>query len=171
MNDKVIGNRSPEESSDKTAESIEETAEWFEEDYEADLSAIAMVNPVEEEEEEIASERDEPTVLVNPPQTGSSEVNTSNKWFTFDDIPPSRYRKRLNEFGTWIETNMANPNLSSRQVLADFINRMTDNLREWVNNLSEYERLQLINSTSPQFLGMLHQKFLKDITIIQKKFF
>ncbi|QHN94047.1 polyprotein [Arachis hypogaea] len=64
---------------------------------------------------------------------------------------------------------MANPNLSSRQVLADFINRMTDNLREWANNLSEYERLQHINGTPSQFLGIIHQEFLGDITIIQKR--
>ncbi|QHN76859.1 polyprotein [Arachis hypogaea] len=46
---------------------------------------------------------------------------------------------------------------------------MTGNLREWVNNLSEYERLQLINGTSSQFLGIIHQEFLGDITIIQKR--
>ncbi|QHO18904.1 polyprotein [Arachis hypogaea] len=89
-----------DESGDETAEeeitdeASEETAEWSKEDNEADLSAIAMVNPVEKEEEEIRSERDEPLASVNPPQMGSSEVKTSNKWFTFDDIPPSRYKKR-----------------------------------------------------------------------------
>jgi hypothetical protein len=25
-------------------------------------------------------------------------------WFTFDDIPPSRWRKRLLEFGAWLDT-------------------------------------------------------------------
>ncbi|QHO43831.1 polyprotein [Arachis hypogaea] len=157
------------ESDDETAESSEEIDEWFEEDYEVDLLAIAMVNPVEEEEEEITPKRDEPAASANPTQTGSSEVKISNKWFTFDDITPSRYTERLNKFGAWIETTMANPNLLSRQVLADFINRMTENLREWVNNLSEYERMQLINSTSSQFLGILHQELLGDITIIQKR--
>ncbi|QHN76798.1 polyprotein [Arachis hypogaea] len=159
-----------EESEDGTAETGEEADDWSEEDYKADLLTIAMVNPVEEEEEEeITSERDEPTASSSHTQTGSFEVKTSNKWFTFDDIPPARYRERLNEFSAWIETTMANPNLTSRQVLADFINRMTGNLREWVNNLSEYERLQLINGTSSQFLGIIHQEFLGDITIIQKR--
>ncbi|QHO08450.1 polyprotein [Arachis hypogaea] len=46
---------------------------------------------------------------------------------------------------------------------------MTGNFREWINNFSEYERLQLINSTSPQFLGVLHQEFVGDIIIIQKR--
>ncbi|QHO48461.1 polyprotein [Arachis hypogaea] len=159
-----------EESEEETTETSEETDDWSEEDYKADLSAIAMVNPVEEEEEEgITSERDEPTASSSRTQTGSFEVKTSNKWFTFDDIQPARYRERLNEFSAWIETTMANPNLTSSQVLADFINRMTGNLREWVNNLSEYERLQLINGTSSQFLGIIHQEFLGDITIIQKR--
>ncbi|QHN85776.1 polyprotein [Arachis hypogaea] len=154
---------------DATTESSEETAEWSEEDYEADLSAIAMVNPVEEEEEEVISERDEPATSANPAPAGSFKVKTPNKWFTFNDIPPARYRKRLNEFSAWIETTMANPNLSSTQVLADFINRMTGNLREWTSNLSEYERLQLINGTPSQFFGIIHQEFLGDITIIQKR--
>ncbi|QHO48453.1 polyprotein [Arachis hypogaea] len=159
-----------EESEEETTETSEETDDWSEEDYKADLSAIAMVNPIEEEEEEgITSERDEPTASSSRTQTGSFEVKTSNKWFTFDDIQPARYRERLNEFNAWIETTMANPNLTSSQVLADFINRMTGNLREWVNNLSEYERLQLINGTSSQFLGIIHQEFLGDITIIQKR--
>ncbi|QHO21215.1 polyprotein [Arachis hypogaea] len=157
------------EVSEDTTETSEETDEWSEEDYEADLLAIAIVNPVEEEEKEITSKRDEPTVSASHTHTESFEVKTSNKWFTFDDIPPARYRKRLNEFSAWIETTMANPNLSSRQVLADFINQMTGNLQEWVNNLSEYERLQLINGTSSQFLGIIHQEFLGDITIIQKR--
>nr|XP_025702627.1 uncharacterized protein LOC112803345 [Arachis hypogaea] len=158
-----------EESEEETTETSEGTDDWSEEDYKADLSAIAMVNPVEEEEEEITSERDEPTTSSSRTQTGSFEVKTSNKWFTFDDIPPARYRERLNEFNAWIETTMANPNLTSSQVLADFINRMIGNLQEWVNNLSEYERLQLINGTSSQFLGIIHQEFLGDITIIQKR--
>ncbi|QHN88717.1 DNA topoisomerase 6 subunit B [Arachis hypogaea] len=113
---------------EETTESSEETAEWSEEDYEANLSAIAMVNPVEEEEEEVIFERDEPATSANPAPAGSFKVKTPNKWFTFDDIPLARYRERLNEFSAWIETTMANPNLSSTQVLADFINRMTGNL-------------------------------------------
>ncbi|QHO48513.1 polyprotein [Arachis hypogaea] len=109
-----------EESEEETTETSEETDDWSEEDYKADLSAIAMVNPVEEEEEEgITSERDEPTASSSRTQTGSFEVKTSNKWFTFDDIQPAR--------------------------------------------------LQLINGTSSQFLGIIHQEFLGDITIIQKR--
>ncbi|QHO48515.1 polyprotein [Arachis hypogaea] len=76
-----------EESKEETTETSEETDDWSEEDYKADLSATAMVNPVEEEEEEgITSERDEPTASSSRTQTGSFEVKTSNKWFTFDDI-------------------------------------------------------------------------------------
>ncbi|QHO19813.1 polyprotein [Arachis hypogaea] len=177
INTLTLENRSYSEeitdvSDEETAESSEKTAEWFEEDYEAVLSAIAMVNPVEEEEEEeVTSERDELATSANPAHAGSFEVKTPNKWFTFDDIPPVRYRERLNEFSAWIKTTMANPNLSSRQVLLDFINRMTGNLREWANNLSEYERLQLINGTPSQFLGIIHQEFLGNITIIQKRNF
>ncbi|QHN83063.1 polyprotein [Arachis hypogaea] len=158
-----------EESEDETTETSEQEDEEYEGSYEADLSAIAMVNPVEEEEEEITSEKDEPETSANHDHISSVEVKTPNKWFTFDDIPPARYRERLNEFSTWIQTNMANSNLTSRQVLADFINRMTGNLREWATNLSEYERLQLINGTSSKFLGIIHQEFLGDIVIIQKR--
>ncbi|XLU77160.1 hypothetical protein S245_000581, partial [Arachis hypogaea] len=43
----------------------------------------------EEEEEGITSERDEPTASSSRTQTGSFEVKTSNKWFTFDDIQPA----------------------------------------------------------------------------------
>ncbi|XP_015932633.1 uncharacterized protein LOC107458932 [Arachis duranensis] len=169
LDNQAHSTKTNEESEEETTETSEGTDNWSEEDYKADLLAIIMVNHVEEEEEEITSERDEPTASSSRTQTGSFEVKTSNKWFTFDDIPPARYRERLNEFSAWIETTMANPNLTSSQVLADFINRMTGNLREWVNNLSEYERLQLINGTSSQFLGIIHQEFLGDITIIQKR--
>ncbi|QHO24510.1 Polyprotein [Arachis hypogaea] len=137
LNDQSDVGEITNESTEETTKDSAESTEWSKEDYVADLSAIAMVNLVEEEEEEIFSEKDELTTSVNPPQIGSSEAKIYNKWFTFDDIPPSRYGERLNEFGAWIEINMVNPNLSSRQVLADFINRMTGNLREWINNLSE----------------------------------
>ncbi|QHO22946.1 polyprotein [Arachis hypogaea] len=70
-----------EESEDETTETSEQEDEESEGDYEADLSAIAMVNPVEEEEEEITSERDEPETSANHDHISPIEVKTPNKWF------------------------------------------------------------------------------------------
>ncbi|MED6214888.1 hypothetical protein PIB30_107775, partial [Stylosanthes scabra] len=103
-----------------------------------------------------------PTAELSQPRSG-------NFYFTFDDLPPCRYRERLNDFGAWIDTRMAVPGMTLSQVLSKFVTRMTGNLREWINGFSEYERLQLINGNSVQFLGILHREFLGDITIIQKR--
>ncbi|QHO37518.1 polyprotein [Arachis hypogaea] len=46
---------------------------------------------------------------------------------------------------------------------------MTGNLREWINTLSEYERMQLTGGGAAQFLGRLHREFLGDIGIIQQR--
>ncbi|MED6200389.1 hypothetical protein PIB30_084569 [Stylosanthes scabra] len=103
----------------------------------------------------------QPTIELSQPRSG-------NFYFTFDDLPPYRYGERLNDFVAWIDTRMAVPGMTLSQVLSEFITRMTGNLREWINGFSEYERLQLINGSSAQFLGVLHREFLVVISIIQK---
>ncbi|QHN76406.1 Polyprotein [Arachis hypogaea] len=89
-----------------TSDLLDSFDDSTEEDHMADLSAIAMVNSVLEEQD----------------------------------------RGEVSE----IDTRMAAPNTCIQQVLFEFVTRMTGNLREWINTLSEYERLQLINGSAVQ---------------------
>ncbi|MED6172405.1 hypothetical protein PIB30_049745 [Stylosanthes scabra] len=130
-----------------------------------------MVNPTNDSGCDIdeEGERQPPPPPSAPAQTGLTQSKSGNYYFTFDDLPPHKYRDRLNDFGAWIDTRMTESGMTLPQVIAEFITRMIGNLREWMSGYSEYEKLQLINGSAAQFLGVLHQEFLGDITIIQKR--
>lgn len=40
-------------------------------------------------------------------------------WFIFDDIPPSRWRKRLVEFGAWLDTQMMKTSADSYKIIEE----------------------------------------------------
>ncbi|MED6167916.1 hypothetical protein PIB30_007231 [Stylosanthes scabra] len=149
--------------------------ETFEEDNMADLSAIVVVNPANEESDDeghLTEEDDNRQPRQTAPSLPQSDLSSSksgNFYFTFDDIDPDKYRQRLNDFGAWIDTRMTIPGMTLAQVHTEFITKMTGNLREWMNGFSEYEKMGLVNGTSEYFLGLIHKEFLGDITIIQKR--
>ncbi|KAI5404685.1 hypothetical protein KIW84_051738 [Lathyrus oleraceus] len=69
---------------------------------------------IKEEESFFEEESSEETLI--PERTKSN----GGPWFTFDDIPPSRWRKRLLEFGAWLDTQMMKTSADSYKIIEEF---------------------------------------------------
>lgn len=69
-----------------------------------------------------------PMAYEEPPK--SHPHPTSGPWFTFDDVPPEKWRDKLNEMGAQIYVQMTKPNASLQIVLKEFVARITKTLRE-----------------------------------------
>ncbi|KAI5432124.1 hypothetical protein KIW84_036030 [Lathyrus oleraceus] len=65
-------------------------------------------------------------------------------WFTFDDIPPNRWRKRLLEFGAWLDTQMMKTSADSYKIIEEFCCRMTSTMKEWYQNLGTFKQDEYI---------------------------
>ncbi|KDP28047.1 hypothetical protein JCGZ_19739 [Jatropha curcas] len=93
---------------------------------------------------------------------------TSGPWFTFDDVPPSKWRSRIREFNAWLDTQMTFPLTILKKVLAEFSSRFTGSLREWFfNGLSEYQQKQFLASAKiSNALVTIHNQFLGNYQLI-----
>ncbi|MED6218801.1 hypothetical protein PIB30_029988 [Stylosanthes scabra] len=105
------------DSSFEEESSTDFSEETSEEDHIADLSAIAMVNPADEESDEgrVTDDEDhrQPSQTApSLPQPDSSSSKSGNFYFTLDDIDPDKYRQKLNDFGAWIDTRMTVPGMT-----------------------------------------------------------
>ncbi|MED6147936.1 hypothetical protein PIB30_048500 [Stylosanthes scabra] len=172
--DRTINLMAQNDSTSEEESSTDFSEETSEEDHIVNLSAIAMVNPADEESDEghLTEDKDnrQPRQTApSIPQPDLSSSKSGNFYFIFDDIDPDKYRQRLNDFGAWVDTRMTILGMAFTQVHTEFITRMIGNLREWMNGFSQYEKMGLVNGTSEYFLGLIHKEFLGDITIIQKR--
>ncbi|KDP22933.1 hypothetical protein JCGZ_01840 [Jatropha curcas] len=98
---------------------------------------------------------------------------TTGPWFTFDDLPPSKWRSHMLEFNAWLDTQMTTPYTSLKKVLAEFSSRFTGSLREWFfNGLSEYQQKQfLASATISTALVTIHNQFLGNYQQRKQEFF
>jgi len=51
-------------------------------------------------------------------------------FFTLDDIPPEKWRKRLLDFKAWLDTKFLSPSADSYKIIEEFCSRMTGILKE-----------------------------------------
>ncbi|MED6124377.1 hypothetical protein PIB30_058404 [Stylosanthes scabra] len=98
-------NQEKEKSSNKIINLIAQNDSTSEEDNIAYLSAIAMVNPANEESDdeghltEEEDNRQPHQTAPSLPQPDLSSSKSGNFYFTIDDIDPDKYRQKLNDFG------------------------------------------------------------------------
>ncbi|KAH9716966.1 hypothetical protein KPL71_021652 [Citrus sinensis] len=119
--------------------------------------------PSEVEEEMLESS----TTNQPPPaqaQYGPHSHKSSNgPWFTFDDIPSSKWRDRLNEMSAWIDLQMLRPEATTQLVLGEFATRLTGALRDWFDSLGQYRQLQFVQLPEvSSALAVIHDQFLGD---------
>ncbi|KDP35798.1 hypothetical protein JCGZ_10434 [Jatropha curcas] len=93
---------------------------------------------------------------------------TLGPWFTFDAIPPSKWRNRILEFNAWLDTQMTIPHASLKKVLVEFSSRFTGSLKEWFfSALSEYEQKKFLTEESiSAALVTIHTQFLENYQLI-----
>ncbi|KAH9792669.1 hypothetical protein KPL71_004225 [Citrus sinensis] len=95
-----------------------------------------------------------------PPQPKVSKPS-NGPWFTFDDIPPTKWRERLQELSAWIDLQMLAPDATTQSVLREFSTRFTGSLRDLFDSLGQYRQLQFIQiSDVSMALAILHDQFI-----------
>ncbi|KAI5436983.1 hypothetical protein KIW84_023198 [Lathyrus oleraceus] len=82
--------------------SIDETPRFVSSKSESEDNYIPRLFMANIKEEECFFEEKSPEETLVPEMTKPN----GDPWFTFDDIPPSRWRKRLIEFGVWLDTQI-----------------------------------------------------------------
>ena len=76
-----------------------------------------------------------------PRQQPRATQNSKFITFTIDDIPPSQWRQRFQEFKAWIIIETQRPGITPQGVLFSFASRFTGTLHEWWTSLGEYRQL------------------------------
>ncbi|KAI5405968.1 hypothetical protein KIW84_052642 [Lathyrus oleraceus] len=152
-------NSDQETSTDETPGSVSSKSE-YEDNY---ILRLFMAN-IKEEDSFFEEESPEETLIperIKP---------NGGPWFTFDDIPPSRWRKRLLEFGVWLDTQMMKTSEDSYKIIEEFCCRMTGTMKEWYHNLGTFKQDELHHlETTANILGVLHREFIGDMEMFDRK--
>ncbi|GJW66777.1 hypothetical protein Tco_0121201 [Tanacetum coccineum] len=97
----------------------------------------------------------------NPNQETPTEFPKSDikQYFTFDDVPPSKWRERSIEMLTWCTAELQYYTIDV--VIKRFLTRLQGRLRDWYHSLGEYRQLQIQQSISPEaFMSIIYSEFI-----------
>ncbi|GJX59957.1 hypothetical protein Tco_0291347 [Tanacetum coccineum] len=97
----------------------------------------------------------------NPNQETPTEFLKSDikQYFTFDDVPPSKWRERSIKMLTWCTTEVQYYTIDV--VIRRFLTRLQGRLRDWYYSLGEYRQLQIQQSISPEaFMSIIYSEFI-----------
>ncbi|RDX66831.1 hypothetical protein CR513_54356, partial [Mucuna pruriens] len=130
----------------------------YEDKDDVNIKNILMADTTRSRERTEAIYDSEEEVISSPPQHGPQKPN-NGPWFTLDDIPPNKWRSKLIEFGS-----------DPYKVIEEFLCRITGTLKHWYHGLGTVRQDQLHNlGTAAVVLGVLHEEFIGDGAIIDKK--
>nr|GEV74926.1 putative zinc finger, CCHC-type [Tanacetum cinerariifolium] len=106
-----------------------------------------------------------PDVLLiqkeNPNQETPIEFPKSDikQYFTFNDIPPSKWHERSIKMLTWCTAELQYYTIDV--VIKRFLTRLQGHLRDWYHTLGEYRQLQIQQSISPEaFMSIIYSEFI-----------
>jgi len=130
---------------------------------------ILMANTSSSRQEPIYESPEEEEEVSSFPPRGDNQRPISGPWFTLDDITPDQWRKRLIEFGAWLDTKLIKE-ADTYKVIEEFCCRMTGTLKEWYHNLGavRQDQFHALGSTAA-VLGALHEEFIGDGAITDRK--
>ncbi|KAH9792731.1 hypothetical protein KPL71_004253 [Citrus sinensis] len=140
----------------------------------ADITKLLMAQPKETEPAqpsqpesyfEIPSNIDEPvessTHQPPQPQAQNTYKPSNGPWFTFDDIPTVKWRKKLTEMSAWVDLQMIRLGATIELVLKEFVTCFTGSLRDWFDSLGPYRQLQFVQLPNiSSALAILHEQFI-----------
>ncbi|MCI34657.1 polyprotein-like, partial [Trifolium medium] len=108
------------QNSNRSENSSTTAAESESEETQMNISELFMVNFKEESYYEESFDEEH--------TTGKPKIN-GGPWFTFDDIPPNRWRRRLLDFKAWLDTHFIKSDPDPYKVIEEFCCRMTGSLK------------------------------------------
>ncbi|KAI5444710.1 hypothetical protein KIW84_013112 [Lathyrus oleraceus] len=146
--------------------STDETPGFFSSKSESEDNYIPRLFMANIKEEDSFFEEESPEETLIPERIKPN----GGPWFTFDDIPPSRWRKRLLEFGAWLDTQMMKTSAYSYKIIEEFCCRMTGTMKEWYHNLGTFKQDELHRlETTTNILCVLHREFIGDMEMFDRK--
>ncbi|GMN28397.1 hypothetical protein TIFTF001_047885, partial [Ficus carica] len=164
----------PDTSSEE--ESVPEVSDWS-----SDVSTSSepeetspqpiMMNQSEPEMSEVQDETPEVTQQPRQPaQTSKTTTNGKVQLITLDDIPPSQWRDRFQEFKAFLFLQIQKPHAQTREILLDFASRFTGILSDWWISLGEYRQLMFLQTESIEAaLSQLYAEFCgQEAQIVEK---
>lgn len=146
--------------------STDETPRFVSSKSESEDNYIPRLFMANLKEEDSFFEEESPEETLIPERTKPN----GGPWFTFDDIPLSRWRKRLLEFGAWLDTQMMKTSADSYKIIEEFCCRMTCTMKEWYHNIGTFKQDELHRlETTYDILGVLHREFIGDMEMFDRK--
>ncbi|GMN67565.1 hypothetical protein TIFTF001_036628, partial [Ficus carica] len=105
-----------------------------------------------------------------PAQTSKTTANGKVQLITLDDIPPSQWRDRFQEFKAFLFLQIQKPHAQTREILLDFASRFTGILSDWWISLGEYRQLMFLQTESIEAaLSQLYAEFCgQEAQIVEK---
>ncbi|GJS28656.1 putative zinc finger, CCHC-type containing protein [Tanacetum coccineum] len=135
-----------------------------------DVLPIQKVNPVSmflnslAQTDKPQNPQETPTEFSNIIPLPNQETPTEfpkydiKQYFTFDDIPPSKWSERSIEMLTWCTAESQYYTIDV--VIKRFLTRLQGRLRDRYHNLGEYHQLQIQQSISPEaFMSIIYSEF------------
>lgn len=102
-------------------------------------SEISNLSLLMAEPGESSSTRNDP-MEVDDKDAVQRPKPTVGPYFTFDDLPPDRWRERILEFSAWLEVRQLQPYSKLKEVLDEFTSRFVGTLRDWFTGLGYYKQ-------------------------------
>ncbi|KAL5575994.1 hypothetical protein UlMin_017693 [Ulmus minor] len=94
-------------------------------------------------------DNDDEEISTTPPSREAPPVPTGKfQTFTLDDLPPSKWRIRFQEFRACTLLEAQKPRAQPRIFLLQFVSRFTGILQDWWINLGEYRKIQFLQIAS-----------------------
>ncbi|MDV3201079.1 MAG: hypothetical protein Q8877_02635 [Sweet potato little leaf phytoplasma] len=145
----------------------ESSVEWTDkENSEKGFADISQILMAENEESAPYYESPPESIEGEPSSAPSKKQDNGGPLFTFDDIPPEKWRKRLLDFKAWLDTKFLSPSADSYKVIEEFCSRMTGILKEWYETLGAINQDAFLRSRSvAEVIGHLHVEFIGNVAI------
>ncbi|ESQ44532.1 hypothetical protein EUTSA_v10003477mg, partial [Eutrema salsugineum] len=136
-------------------------------DEEFIIPNFMMAEPTVEEEDmesdggNISEDRREPQRPQTPPDWNPRSHTDSHSGFSFDNVPPSKWRDKIYEMLAWLTEQLLNPGATLPTVIDKLISKFHGRLRQWWTSLGDYRELQIRQSHSVDtVIEHIHNEFL-----------
>ncbi|KAL5548784.1 hypothetical protein UlMin_004015 [Ulmus minor] len=151
LNEQVQSSEEEASSSDESISewSTEASSQTDPEDIETPPPHFMAQTKTSGQGETFVVDNDDEEMSTTPPSREAPPVPTGKfQTFTLDDLPPSKWRTRFQEFRAWTLLEAQKPRAQPRTILLQFVSRFTGILQDWWINLGEYRQIQFLQIAS-----------------------
>ncbi|KAL8242059.1 hypothetical protein R6Q59_012361 [Mikania micrantha] len=156
----IASSKAPEVLPIKDSKSSLSDEQDFSEDFENLF--LAEPEPTVENTFDFDYDAEETTSVATPKGKKKVPRSDAKQKFTFDDIPPSKWRERSTEMLTWCSAELQFYDID--MVIKRFLTRCQGRLRDWYLSVGEYRQLQIQQVQSPEeFMHIIYAEFIRSL--------